>query len=339
MKKVERAAMVGALVVLLLALWSTLLQQPLFFVAIRSGSMSPLLQTGDLALAVPAALHEPQRGDVVLFRSPVGLWIVHRIVGGDGEAGFYTRGDANPATDQEGSGIPRVALSSIVATVPAPNGLPLKLPLAGAISFFLQDYSGGQGPLPAIALLAAILLLAMPSSIRGSITAPGDWGSRTTLLAAVLAAFLTAFMAAQSTVIPLGDPDGGDPGPARAPGGPALPAPSSAFQPFLVKNGCWVPLLFSLSSGAPDLSPSPGWVLLWPGEQQQVILVPRDAGPATGSGLLREEVFLPLLPPPLIHQLAARSFWLAVALSAAAAVSPLLVADHLASRERAGPAK
>ncbi|MDV8002470.1 signal peptidase I [Rhodococcus sp. IEGM 1408] len=73
---------------------------PLVF---RSGSMSPEIPTGALALAVPVAAADLAAGDVVSVVTPGDVRITHRVTGlapaGDGTVAVTLRGDANDADD------------------------------------------------------------------------------------------------------------------------------------------------------------------------------------------------------------------------------------------------
>lgn len=85
-------------------------------VRVESGSMAPTLEVGDLVVVKPAGGANVGEGDVVLFRSNVGVPVMHRIIGvseivtnvrdQDGELvgrtteyRFITQGDANPNPD------------------------------------------------------------------------------------------------------------------------------------------------------------------------------------------------------------------------------------------------
>lgn len=64
-------------------------------------SMLPALRAGDLALAVPAGIGSLHLGDIVVYRSPTGILIIHRVVArGDGY--LIVKGDNNPLPDPWG---------------------------------------------------------------------------------------------------------------------------------------------------------------------------------------------------------------------------------------------
>lgn len=66
---------------------------------VKSGSMRPVLEVGDVILMEPVKAEDLEIGDVIIFYSPVsGNLIIHRIVGMAPE-GVYTKGDANLEMD------------------------------------------------------------------------------------------------------------------------------------------------------------------------------------------------------------------------------------------------
>lgn len=75
--------------------------KPLVF---RSGSMSPIIQTGALAFARDVPASGLDVGDVVSVENQSGTRITHRIVevdaAGDGRAALTLRGDANNVNDR-----------------------------------------------------------------------------------------------------------------------------------------------------------------------------------------------------------------------------------------------
>ncbi len=65
-------------------------------------SMNPTYHTGDLVVLQPKSSYK--NGDIVVYKVPAGepasgMFVVHRIVGGDNVHGYITRGDNNPSVD------------------------------------------------------------------------------------------------------------------------------------------------------------------------------------------------------------------------------------------------
>lgn len=75
---------------------------PVTYVGVNGISMTPTMHDGDLAVVQRRSSYEV--GDVIAYRIPegqtgAGSRVIHRIVGGDGQAGFVTKGDHNAYTD------------------------------------------------------------------------------------------------------------------------------------------------------------------------------------------------------------------------------------------------
>lgn len=95
------AAVAGTLAVLLAVLTVVLDLRLLTF---RSGSMSPAIDTGALAVARPVPAGELRVGDVVSVRTDTGSRVTHRIVAVDHEgarARLVLRGDGNRVADAQ----------------------------------------------------------------------------------------------------------------------------------------------------------------------------------------------------------------------------------------------
>ena len=69
------------------------------FLAVKSGSMRPTLEIGDVIMMEKVNPEEIKVGDVIIFYKPgSNRLIVHRVVKKTDE-GVYTKGDANPGID------------------------------------------------------------------------------------------------------------------------------------------------------------------------------------------------------------------------------------------------
>ena len=79
-------------------LWPTNLGGCTTLTIVSGHSMEPTYYTGDLVLS---RCGTPEVGDIVVYRPAEldGPRIIHRIIGGDGEAGWDIQGDNNPVMD------------------------------------------------------------------------------------------------------------------------------------------------------------------------------------------------------------------------------------------------
>lgn len=120
-------------VVLVSLLAGAALGQPILLSFVETGSMEPTMEPGDGFIAVPAPVAgDIEQGDVVVFEAQNlngGGLTTHRVVG-ETEAGYITRGDANPFTDQDGQE-PPVTDGQIVAVALQVNGEVVVIPELG----------------------------------------------------------------------------------------------------------------------------------------------------------------------------------------------------------------
>jgi signal peptidase len=136
-----------------LVLRPTSLGGPAGYAMVSGPSMQPTFETGDLVITQRQAGYGV--GDIVLFRVKRAL-VIHRIVGGDGAAGYLVRGDHNSVEDGfrptidavEGKAwlvLPGVGTAIEVIRRP----LPLAICTWGIASFILLRRWGRPRPAPA----------------------------------------------------------------------------------------------------------------------------------------------------------------------------------------------
>jgi signal peptidase len=121
---------------------------------VTSGSMSPLIQPGDVVLVDPAR-STPGPGAVITYRAPgrPDVLITHRVVGTDPAGGYRTRGDANGTPDPQ-----PVKADALVGQVR------LLVPWLGRPALQARAH---PGPAAALALITAALALLLPRTRRG----------------------------------------------------------------------------------------------------------------------------------------------------------------------------
>ena len=138
-------------------------QQPSLAVAVRTWSMTPLLTRGDMVFIKPVNHNtELKKNHIIVYRAPdegIADWTMHRIIDGDVESGFITKGDANTKSDQENKNHPRVQEDWICGIVPTISNFPLKIPFMGYIPLFLEEYMENKMLIPALLSILALALL------------------------------------------------------------------------------------------------------------------------------------------------------------------------------------
>lgn len=133
--RLVRAAEILVVVVVGALLLGSLLGQPVLVGFVESGSMAPALEPGDGFIAVPSSVAGPvEVGDVVVYRAEElhdGGLVTHRVVGTT-DSGYLTKGDANPAIDQDGDESP-VHDAQIVAVALKVDGRVVVVPGVGIV--------------------------------------------------------------------------------------------------------------------------------------------------------------------------------------------------------------
>ena len=117
------------------------LGHPVLLSYAESGSMEPAIDEGDGFVLVPSQISgSPNVGDIVTFQAEQvqgGRLTTHRVMANT-DAGYITKGDNNPFTDQD-SGEPPVTDAQIVGEVLTVGGKPVTVPMLGA---FVQQSRG-----------------------------------------------------------------------------------------------------------------------------------------------------------------------------------------------------
>lgn len=94
---VKLAATAAAAVLVWLFLWPATMGGSMTYIVVSGPSMEPVYETGDFVAAREQASYG--LGDIVVFSTEHGN-VIHRIIGGDGDAGYVMQGDNNPEVDQ-----------------------------------------------------------------------------------------------------------------------------------------------------------------------------------------------------------------------------------------------
>ncbi len=132
--------------VIILTVLKFLLRTEIPIAAVASGSMLPTLERGDLVIVVGVKPSEIHVGDIVVYHSCQGPYIIHRVIKVVKEGNFYyfvTKGDNNPGTDwwlgqfvncETGKPLPGVPQNRIAGKVLEVFGHPVKVPYLGYVA-------------------------------------------------------------------------------------------------------------------------------------------------------------------------------------------------------------
>lgn len=315
--------LVNALVWLLVAgsvaiILGGLVGRPILVAAVPTTSMVPVLRPGDLIPVLPLFGQTPKQGQIVVYKTVHdSTWIVHRIVGGNQETGFITRGDANTVADPN-----PVHISDIAGYVPQYGHWAARIPHVGSISL-------GRSPLSNPIVAAAALLLGVYLLIADSgaslarfralrvrrhhkleITPSQALGVYVGL-AVILSLMtfmttwsLTSHQVAKYQVVPTRSTRVFDMK-VSAVGEPRTDEVN-------VRNLSWIPVIVALSSDDPDMEWSRSWFLLPPKADQKVSVTRHSRVAGQHTVMLRQAYYVPLLPASALKALAAVNWYLPI---------------------------
>ncbi|MBU7006549.1 signal peptidase I [Phosphitispora fastidiosa] len=325
-------SIVGILLVAVVG--SAITQEPLVFTVIRSGSMYPVLERGDIVLiAKVSEADNTAEGDIIVFRTESGDlasqgWIIHRIVKGDLKNGFVTKGDANDYTDQEAGNNPLISRNWIASRVVTIDKTPVKIPLLGYLPLWLEGLQKSPFLLPGIAVILAIIVGA--GELKGKKKKRNKRFDHLLLyffsgitLAVVLAASMIATsqnisfeyeVSTDRKGVMMDSPVG------------VLPIGEVVHKPISdLDNKGFFPIFASITTNDRQITFSQDNATIRPGEKIQISMTvtARDVGKHKTS--IWVGMFLPLLPPGVINYLTQKSYWLALAAASCVPAIPLMV--------------
>ena len=320
--------------VLIASLGSVLEGHPFLLEVEQSNSMFPLLQRGDIALVLPLPSSDAHVGSIVMYHPTKGPltaegYIVHRIVGGSPATGYLTKGDNNPTTDQAAKATGRVPPTWIDGIIPTIGSQPLRVPLVGYLAIWAATYLKHLYALPAAGALLALLVAISDRHRAGH---RHRSGRQTAVVIALVTSALV--LAAVTAVVTLATSE-------------REVAPYKVAATEGVMNGSTVgvlregqivhvkigqlqntglfPLAVTVTSSDPNAFLAPRDFWLPTAHQRTVEMTVRAKGAGMHSSVIWIGLFPPLLPPGVLWELAARSYWLALAAASAAPTLPFFV--------------
>ncbi|WP_436924050.1 signal peptidase I [Halosimplex amylolyticum] len=316
------AAAVVALVV------GAVLGQPVLFGFVETGSMAPTLNPGDGFVAVPTAVAgDVQEGDVVVFRAQNlqgGGLTTHRVVG-ETDAGYITKGDANPFTDQDGVE-PAVTEDQIVAKALSVGDTVVAIPYLGvavvAIRGVVQaaqgtiaqalgmDESAGSNGAGVFLVTLGVVLFVL-TAVQESLAGPRRERTRSRNRPAVVdtrklaAVFLLVVLVPANTamLVPSATHDIAIEGDVVDGSDEFVPGEPATWE-YRYTNYGVVPLAFAFESTAGNVTVPDSPRVLWGSGNASVsvsMVTPPPGERATGQ--IREYRYLLVLPPPVVGAL------------------------------------
>ncbi len=303
------------------AVGAAITKKPFFMTAVRSNSMYPIFQRGDMLLISPVLSNTKLNiGDIIIFDPEEGALaskgvIAHRIYSGNETDGFITKGDANEYIDQASKGESYIIKKWISNRVITLGGNPVKIPFLGYIPLLMEDYQKNPFLLPIIAVILAIIVGI------GELTNNKKKRKKKNKLEMPLIYFccgltvsvmLVASMLAMSNHLKLvyevsekgnGVIMGSDVGIMLV--GEKIEKPLSELN-----NKGFFPMICTSTTNDNQISFSHVLVSLGAGESLKTKYIIEGKTPGKYESLIHVGMFLPLLPKNIIYFLARQSYWL-----------------------------
>lgn len=308
--------------VLLLALvagvGSLVLGRPVLATIIRSGSMSPVYERGDVAFLWnwPGEIRE---GDIILFKPVEGAlagdWTMHRVVGLDGDGNFLTQGDAARSTDQHDRLAGPVEREQIHGKALLVGATPVKLPWVGTWALrFSANRTTMQQRLLVAGLVMVVLLGAGELTKQGRRRRRGEEFDFRLLcigIGAILTVLLVSMTMYQTIRVTLIYDVGEEPGLVYGePDGTVTLGQELRKELATLHNRGFFPALLLVSENDPNITPDVRLEMLGPRQQRRVHIDMAATVIGSYSSLIEVSLVFPLLPARVIGSLAKVNHWL-----------------------------
>lgn len=145
-------------IVLTAAVTSAIWNKPMLFSAVRSNSMYPLFERGDMIFINSLNKENTVKiGDIVVFKAEEGSlsdqgYVVHRIIEETKDGNYITKGDANDYKD------PILKREWIYSKVVTLGKYPVKIPLLGYLPLWMESFQKNPYAMPIIAVILAAIV-------------------------------------------------------------------------------------------------------------------------------------------------------------------------------------
>ncbi|MFS0689422.1 signal peptidase I [Sporosarcina sp. 179-K 8C2 HS] len=336
---------IGILCTLIAAVGSAITGKPVLLTVIRSNSMYPVWERGDMVIINNLQEKDQvENGDIIFFKTEKGSlankgWIAHRVIDGNAEQGFVTKGDANKTSDQQdGAGmIERQMIAGKAFTI---GTKPIVIPKLGYLSLWAEKYQSSPYTLPAIAVVIAIIigigeLLSGKKKHRkknkgmdlqliyivGGLTIAVIMGA--TMLASSQTLKLVYQVSEDSQGVLMGSAVG------------ILKVGETVTNPLSdLSNGGFFKLIGAITTNDKQVTLSHNSLSLSPGQKLETEFTVNAETPGSYDTTIKVGLFYPFLPSSLIYFLAQKSYWIALATVSLVPGLPLIVYPFIDGRMR-----
>lgn len=293
---------------------------------------------------------ERRIGDIVIFRSESGElasrgWIFHRIIEGNDAKGYMTKGDNNELSDQSAGETGAIQRDWIVSRAITWQDKPIVIPKLGYLPLYAEQFQQSPWTLPSLALVLAGVVGVMELRGKKRRRRHGVDGGQalyvlTGLTVAVIIGGVTLSVS-QQLHINYSVPEAG-----RASSGPSvgttgvIPMGERVEKPLsTLNNATAFPLAVSVSSEDKQITFSQNKLWLTKGEKQELVMAVEGRRSGVYHSTIHIGMFLPVLPPAVIHWLCRLNYWVALLVTSFIPALPIMLAPLTDARFRAQTSK
>lgn len=344
-KLLNAVLVIGILCTLLAAVGSTITKEPVLLSVIRSNSMHPVWERGDMVIIENLQEKDTvHHGDIVFFKTTNGDladkgWIAHRVIDGNTDKGFITKGDASKKPDQDSVGTGPIKREWIAGRALMIGDTPIVIPKIGYLSLWMEQLQGKSFLLPVFALILAILI-GFGELKPGQKQRKKNKGMELQLIyilgGVVIAVIMGGTMLASGQKINLlyevskngqGALMGSDVGILQV--GDVVSQPLSELS-----NKGSFPSIGVLTTNDKQVKLSHSHVFLSKGQQIEATYTVHADHPGKYESSIRVGLFYPFLPLSFVYFLAQKSYWLALAAVSLVPGLPLMIYPFIDGKMR-----
>jgi len=336
---------IGILCTLVAAVGSAITKEPVLLSVIRSNSMYPVWERGDMVILENLKEKETiHQGDIVFFKTEEGSlsskgWVAHRVIAGNAAEGFITKGDANEYTDQDSEGTGPIEGAWISGRAFTIGETPIVIPKLGYLSLWAEEYQSSPYTLPIIALILAVIIGVgeLKSSTQrrkrnkgmelqliymiGGLTIAIIMGA--TMLASGQKLNINYHVSEESQGVLMGSEVG------------ILKVGDEVSKPLSeLNNGGFFKLIGAITTDDEQIKLSHGNISLSSGQQIDTKFSVIAEKPGKYESSIQVGLFYPFLPSSLIYFLAEKSYWLALTLVSLVPGLPLILYPFIDGKMR-----
>lgn len=318
------------------AISSAVWGKPMFFTSVRSNSMYPLFERSDLLIIENLSKSDTVNiGDIVVFHVEEGSlssqdWIVHRIIDGDAVNGYITKGDANEYTDQASEDTKTISRDWIVSRVISVGGQPLKVPLIGYLSLWMEKLRTKPYVLPMMAFFLAVVIGVSElmgnkkrSKKNKNLEMPFVYFLGGLTITIIIAASMLA--TSERLIVRYGVSENA-PGIISGSDVGILVIGEEINKPLTeLKNKGFFPIIATITTDDSQITFSSPYNMLGYGDTINTEMAIKATQVGSYNSIIHVGMFYPILPAKLIYRLSSISYWLALSVVSIIPGLPLIL--------------